>query len=561
MDKFFDDDDDDDFFSNLDAALGASPYGGKPTKSKFVDNPSTANTPYKTLQQTFDGVIECHALNSDDRKGEKISKAVEEFKKHPDKYLCLYYYAWMRSQPLQDQQCTLVLREGTKKLNVAFDPKGDRTIWIHATGTVGVADHGYQQALEEQEQKQCNYKKNTPTKTPSPPSQPKNFRKPETTKDRQAKQAAAQKKGATARNRRLELDEKRLAQALERAATNHPQSGVGDGGKGARAVQRIPKRSAILAIGGPEADEYNAMIKEEKLAQWQSKAGDNWEILCDHTFDGVATSETTEEETVCFDSVDEAIENFMEDPDKYVAMFFPVHAIKKPNGKKVDVTHILRAGTTNYKPLGVRKGDGGQYALFQHIYHRLDPMEEDLLPKRFRDDFTYDLTFKGKKLHSKKKQKRKPLLPGRGMGLGDSATMTFWGDCAEPNDIFQGTSVGNCWLLSAIACLADFDFAIRRLFRKTPKPKLEDRPQNAPNQYIVTLWDLTTWQEVDVMVDEQLPVRSDNSGFLLGARPSKEGKIWVPYLEKAIAYHCGGYEKLIGTALGYSSHFHGSINS
>ena len=116
--------------------------------------------------------------------------------------------------------------------------------------------------------------------------------------------------------------------------------------------------------------------------------------------------------------------------------------------------------------------------------------------------------------------------------------MKFIGNHAEPSDVFQG-SVGNCWLLSAIACLADFDFAVKRLFRKTPNFP-DDCPVDEPNKYVVTLWDLKTWKEVDVVVDERLPVQTDGSGFLLGAKPSRDGKFWVPYLEKAISVHCGG---------------------
>jgi hypothetical protein len=138
--------------------------------------------------------------------------------------------------------------------------------------------------------------------------------------------------------------------------------------------------------------------------------------------------------------------------------------------------------------------------------------------------------------------KKKPLLPGRGMGLGDAANMKLIGDYAEPSDVYQG-SVGDCWLLSAIACLADFDFAVKRLFRKNKN--FRELPLDEPNQYTVTLWDLKTWKEVDVVVDERLPVRSD-SMFLLGSKPSKDGKFWVPYLEKAIAAHCGGWDKLEG---------------
>jgi len=58
------------------------------------------------------------------------------------------------------------------------------------------------------------------------------------------------------------------------------------------------------------------------------------------------------------------------------------------------------------------------------------------------------------------------------------------------------------------------------------------------------LWDLATWSEVDVVVDERLPCKSD--GRLLGCTPSVDGELWVCYLEKALAVHCGGWDKIDG---------------
>jgi Calpain family cysteine protease len=64
--------------------------------------------------------------------------------------------------------------------------------------------------------------------------------------------------------------------------------------------------------------------------------------------------------------------------------------------------------------------------------------------------------------------------------------------------------------------------------------------------YTVTLYDLRTWKEVDVIVDERLPVRTDGSGRLFGAKPSKDGELWISYLEKAIVAHCGGWDQIEG---------------
>jgi len=63
----------------------------------------------------------------------------------------------------------------------------------------------------------------------------------------------------------------------------------------------------------------------------------------------------------------------------------------------------------------------------------------------------------------------------------------------------------------------------------------------------VTLWDVTTWKEVDVVVDERLCRRADGTG-VLGCELSKEGELWACYLEKAIAAHCGGWDKIDGGA-------------
>ena len=74
--------------------------------------------------------------------------------------------------------------------------------------------------------------------------------------------------------------------------------------------------------------------------------------------------------------------------------------------------------------------------------------------------------------------------------------------------------------------------AIARLFRKTEG--LERLPHDMPNTYTVTLWDLATWQEVDVVVDERLAKKPDGTG-LLGCEISKDGELWACYLEKARA--------------------------
>jgi len=140
------------------------------------------------------------------------------------------------------------------------------------------------------------------------------------------------------------------------------------------------------------------------------------------------------------------------------------------------------------------------------------------------------------------------LRPGRGDGVADVPELKLVRPVGQdPNDINQG-GVGDCWLLAAISAIAEFDGAIAKIFRKTPD--LLALPGNASNTYIVTLYDLPTMdlygcKSVDIEIDERLCAQADGNG-LLGARPSSTGELWVPYLEKAVAVHSGGWDKIDG---------------
>jgi hypothetical protein len=200
-------------------------------------------------------------------------------------------------------------------------------------------------------------------------------------------------------------------------------------------------------------------------------------------------------------------------------------------------TYIHRDGTKKYTPQGVSKS--GWMTLLLQEYEQLPPYKDNILPKQYQDKYTDDMSYGGYKLHHKK---NKPILPGRGMGIGDSPNLKIIGD-VDPSDIEQG-SVGDCWLLSGISSLAEFDGAVKHLFRKTKN--LNKRPFEKPNMYTITLWDLRTWKEVDIEVDERLCVMADGSGRLLACKPSTDDELWVCYLEKALAVHCGGWDKISG---------------
>merc|ERR1712007_43624 len=80
---------------------------------------------------------------------------------------------------------------------------------------------------------------------------------------------------------------------------------------------------------------------------------------------------------------------------------------------------------------------------------------------------------------------------------------------AHPKDVAQG-SIGDCWFLSGVAALAEHHGAIRKLFRCT-KPDVSVMPQDTANTYTVTLYDLTTWEPTDVIVNEGLSYNADDT--------------------------------------------------
>jgi Calpain family cysteine protease len=231
---------------------------------------------------------------------------------------------------------------------------------------------------------------------------------------------------------------------------------------------------------------------------------------------------------------------FMANPSKYIAMAYKTDIVSWPPDRQ-QFTLYHREGTEKLAP---RIDPNGWMTVLLLVYEHLPPFKEDVLPTKNRDKYTDAMVHKGRKIHDNKNFK--PLLPGRGMGCCDTPLCKIIGD-VDPSDIHQG-QVGDCWLLSAISALAEFDGAVKKLFRKTKN--LDKMPLPGPNQYIVTLTDLATWKEVDIIIDERLAVAPDGSG-LLASKPSEDGELWVCYLEKAISIHCGGWDNITG---GQSTH-------
>lgn len=276
--------------------------------------------------------------------------------------------------------------------------------------------------------------------------------------------------------------------------------------------------------------------------EYQGADPSRWK-MAEHKFGGATSFEKLgRKEPIIGTSIPKGREIFKANPDKYISMIYQSDVATWPPAQH-QFTLVHRAGTEGYKPTGVSKN--GKMTILMHHYERLPPLKDNVLPAQYRDAYTDTMTHQRQKLHSKT---NKPVLPGRGMGVGDMPNLKIIGD-VDPSDIFQGT-VGDCWLLSGISALAEFDGAVKRLFRKTTN--LDQRPLDSPNQYIISLWDLSTWKEVDITIDERLPVMANGSGKLLASRPSEDGELWVCYLEKALAAHCGGWDKITGTCVMYA---------
>ena len=111
--------------------------------------------------------------------------------------------------------------------------------------------------------------------------------------------------------------------------------------------------------------------------------------------------------------------------------------------------YLHRQDTYLYKPRGVTNDPkAGWMTLLMNKYEQLPPFPNDELPMKFRDAYTDDFEFMGRRLHS---PDNKPIMPGRGMGIGDSPDVKIIGD-VDPSDVHQGT-IGDCWLLGAISAV------------------------------------------------------------------------------------------------------------
>jgi len=290
-------------------------------------------------------------------------------------------------------------------------------------------------------------------------------------------------------------------------------------------IDRQPalKADRVCSAGAPAKD---------LEADYSTADSTKW-IFSTSTFNGASTFSSINKEKVS-GKISEGAAAVKANPAKYLAVMYQTDMTEWPEDQQSYVL-IHRKGTKGYEP-SLRPD--GWMTLVRAQYQCLPPL--DNLGAAATDEFVDTMAYDGFTLHH---TKNVPLLPGRGQGVGDVPSLKFIGD-VDPSDLCQG-SVGDCWLLAGISSLAEYDGAIMRLFRKTPG--LDKLPADAPSKYTITLsvWDLPTWSEVDIVIDERLAAKADGSG-LLGCSVSQGGELWACYLEKALSIHCGGWDKING---------------
>eukprot|EP00931_Biecheleriopsis_adriatica_P120201 TRINITY_DN95325_c0_g1_i1.p1 TRINITY_DN95325_c0_g1~~TRINITY_DN95325_c0_g1_i1.p1 ORF type:complete len:686 (-),score=154.25 TRINITY_DN95325_c0_g1_i1:33-2066(-) len=265
-------------------------------------------------------------------------------------------------------------------------------------------------------------------------------------------------------------------------------------------------------------------IEREKKIDWAKAEPSKWKFRTKE-FDGKYTLSSFDPPSVVLTQgpLLQGLKNMKTNPSSYLGVFYESDVAASPaTSQEYSLVHRSKGNMT------VEETEDGGFTWMEAMYN--------VLPKAKiqADEFTDAMTLEGSRLG-------RPWCPGRGDGCADVPGITIIGD-VDPFDVMQG-GVGDCWLLCALSALAEFPGAIRKLFKKTVD--IDEMPKKSFNTYTISLFDLSTWEPVDIIIDERLCTKP-NGQELLGCSPSSTGDLWACYLEKAIAIHCGGWDNICG---------------
>jgi len=121
------------------------------------------------------------------------------------------------------------------------------------------------------------------------------------------------------------------------------------------------------------------------------------------------------------------------------------------------------------------------------------------------------------------------------------AKMQLFGDTIDSRDICQG-ALGDCWLLAAMACLAEHRGAIHSIFRT--------KERNPKGKYRLRLYDGVKNRWENIVIDDFIPCdeaayKRDGTCRPLFTQPNGN-ELYAMLLEKAFAKFCGSYAALEG---------------
>ena len=301
----------------------------------------------------------------------------------------------------------------------------------------------------------------------------------------------------------------------------------------ARLQTKVGRQSARTLVGGAGM----------RSIDWSAGSAANWNyvshpIVGTHGFlyeaDSDKLSWNMEEQSVVFDQpMEEGLAKLKASPSEWRALYYENN---QPNSRYYLIRRVPGIEVT----LDVPQGQAAWTCVLANYvaYDLTVPLTKDT-----HTDRLCSVGFGGEQLMG-------TVRPGRGQGYADSPA-TCMVDSVSPDDVRQG-SVGDCWLLSAISAMAEYEGAILQLFRNNAVDIRLLPEGSQSNTYTVTLYDLSSWEEVQVQVDETLclavedPADCSMPRPLLGAHPSNTGELWPCYLEKALAAHCGGWDNLDG---------------